>query len=255
VEDTISILNSKKQKLAATIHRPSKPGKFPAVILLNGFRGTKDEEDRKQLSIELAKNNIVAIRFDASGFGQSEGDTEKDYRLSNYFNDTEAVYDYLKQLPYVDKNHIGLYGHSMGAMLVVLFAAKYPEIQASVSVSPPNMMRTKNRLENIWVGWEENGYLEKVVDGKTVKIPLEFLTDTDTYNTLKEVTKIKKPILFILGTKDVNVLPEETKALYEKANQPKKLFIVDGMSHFYRDFPDKMTIVFSEILKFYKKYL
>ncbi len=143
MEETVSVLNIKNQKLATSIHRPIKEGKFPAVILLNGFRGTKDEEDRKQLAIELAKNNIVAIRFDASGFGESEGDTDKDYRLSHYFSDTEAVYEYIETLPYVDSNHVGLYGHSMGAMLVVLFAAKYPDIQASVSVSPPYTMRTK----------------------------------------------------------------------------------------------------------------
>jgi len=207
------------------------------------------------LAIELAKNNIVAIRFDASGFGESEGDTQKDYRLSHYFSDTEAVYEYIKTLPYVDSNHMGLYGHSMGAMLVVLFAAKHPDIQASVSVSPPYTMRTKNRLKNVWIGWEKNGYLETVHNGKTVKIPWEFLADADTYNSLKEVTKIKTPILFILGTKDINVLPEETEALYKKANHPKQLFIVDGMDHFYKNFPDKLTIVINKIIKFYKKYL
>lgn len=255
MEETISVLNNKKQKLAASIHRPDKEGKFPAVILLPGFRGTKEEGHIKQLAMELAQNNIVAIRFDPSGFGDSDGNTEKDYRLSNYFSDTESVCDYLKKLPNVDSNHIGLYGHSMGAMLVVLFAAKHPEIQASVSVSPPHIMKTKNRLENVWHGWEKNGYLEKVRDGKTVRIPWEFLADAEVYNPLEEVTKIKTPILFIFGTNDANVLPEETKALYEKANEPKQLFIVDGMDHFYKNFPDKLTLVNNEIISFYKKYL
>ena len=255
MEERVSILNKKKQKLAAVIHRPTKHGQFPAIILLPGFRGTKEEGHIKELAVALAQNNIVAIRFDASGFGESEGDTEKDYRLSNYFSDTESVYAYLKTLPYVDRNHIGLYGHSMGAMLVVLFAAKHPEIQASVSVSPPYVMRTKQRIETIWIGWEKNGYLEKVRNGKTVKIPWEFLTDADKYNALQEVTKIKIPLLFILGTKDINVLPEETKALYEKANQPKQLLEVKAMDHFYKNFPEKLSFVNNEIIKFYKQYL
>lgn len=255
MEETIAVLNNKKQKLAVSIHRPVGQGQFPAVILLPGFRGTKEEGHIKQLAIELAKNNIVAIRFDPSGFGESEGDTEKEYRLSQYFRDTESIYDYLKLLPSVDSNHIGLYGHSMGATLVVLFAAKHPEIQASVSVSPPPVMGTKHRIETVWIGWRKNGYLEKVRNGKTIKIPWEFLADADHYDALTEVVKIKTPLLFILGTKDINVLPEETKALYEKANQPKQLFIVDDMDHFYKNFPDKLAIVNNEILKFYKKYL
>ncbi len=207
------------------------------------------------MATELANNNIVAIRFDPSGFGESEGDTEKDYRLSHYFSDTEAIYDSIKTLPYVDSNRVGLFGHSMGALLVVLFAAKHPEIQASVSVSPPHTMQTKNRLENVWIGWEKNAYLETIRNGRTVKIPWEFLADADAYNSLKEVAKIKTPILFILGTKDTNVLPEETKALYEKANQPKQLFVEEDMDHFYKNFSDKLTLVNNEIIKFYNKYL
>jgi fermentation-respiration switch protein FrsA (DUF1100 family) len=102
---------------------------------------------------------------------------------------------------------------------------------------------------------EENGYLETLHKGETQKIPLEFLVNTDTYHSLEEVTKIKKPLLFILGIKDINVLPEETKALYEKANEPKKLFVVDDMEHFYDKSPDILSIVNTEILKFYKKFL
>jgi dienelactone hydrolase len=93
VEETISILNNKKHMLAALIHKPAKKGKFPAVILLPGFRRTKDDVLIKQLAIKLANSNIVAIRFDPSGFGESEGEIERDYRLSNYFSDTESVYD------------------------------------------------------------------------------------------------------------------------------------------------------------------
>jgi uncharacterized protein len=255
MEETITIPNIKGLQLAASLHRPDKEGRFPAVIVLPGFRGSKEEEHIKSLATALAQHDIVTIRFDASGWGDSEGTAENDYRLSNYFNDTESVYEYLKALPYVDTNHIGLFGHSMGAMLVVLFAAKHPEIKASVSVSPPYVMKTKNRVEHVWVGWKKSGYLEKEWHGKTVKIPWEFLDDAGKYNALKDVPKIKTPILFILGTADVNVVPDETKALYEKANEPKELFEVDGMDHFYKKDPEKLMTVFNKILEFYKKNL
>lgn len=255
MEERVHIFNKKNQKLAAIIHRPQGQDKFPAVILMHGFTGNKEEQHIKQLAVDLANNNLVAIRFDASGYGESEGITEQDYRLTNYFSDAESVYDYLKTLPYVDKDHIGIFGHSMGAMLVVLLAAKYPEIKASVSVSPPSNLDTHYRLKGIWKEWKEKGYLEKINNGKNVKIPWEFLEDAKRYNALEEASKIKSPILFILGAQDVNVLPEETKELYEKANEPKELFIVDGMDHSYKNFPDKLAIVNKKILEFYKKYL
>lgn len=256
MEEKVYIFNKKSQKLAAVIHRPPTQGKFPGVILMCGFTGNKEEKHIKQLAIDLANNNFVAIRFDPSGYGESEGSTERDYRLTNYFSDTESIYDYLKTPSYVDQNRIGIFGHSMGAMLVVLFAAKHPEIKASVSVSPPYNLGTHYRLKGtFWKGWKEKGYLEKVDNGKTVKIPWEFLEDAKKYNVFKEVSKIKSPILFILGDKDINVLPEETKELYRKTNEPKELFIADGMDHYYKNFPDKLAIVNEKILRFYKKYL
>ncbi|MDO8582926.1 MAG: alpha/beta fold hydrolase [bacterium] len=256
MEEKVFILNKKNQKLAAVIHRPQTQGKFPAVILLHGFTGNKEEQHIKQLAIDLARNNFVAIRFDASGYGESEGTTEKDYRLTNYFNDAESVYEYLKNLAYVDKDHIGLFGHSVGAMLTILFAAKHPEVIALAPVSPPYQLETHYRLRGIWKNWKDTGYVEKKErNGRMVKIPYAYLEDAKQYNALDEVSKIKNPILFILGTKDINVIPEETEKLYEKANQPKELFVVDGMDHFYKNFPDKLTIVNKKILEFYKKYL
>ena len=255
MQEKVYIPNKKKQKLAAIIHTPQTRGKFPAVILLHGFSGDKEEEHIKQLAVELVNNNFVAIRFDASGYAESEGTAEEDYRLTSYFSDAEFVYSYLKNLPYVDNDRIGLFGQSVGAMLVILFAAKHLEIKASVSVSPPSNFYKHYRLRGIWKGWKEKGFLERQSYGKIVKIPYAYLEDAKQYDALKEVSRIKNPVLFILGTEDINVIPEETKELYKKANEPKDLFIVDGMDHYYKNFPDKLAVVNKKVLEFYKKYL
>ncbi len=255
MEEKVYILNPKNQKLAAVIHRPKADGKYPAVVLLHGFTGNKEEGHIKQLAVELADNGFVAIRFDASGYGESEGDTEKDYRMTNYFSDTKSVYDYLRNLPYVDPDRIGIFGHSLGGMLVVLFAAKHPAIKAVVPVSAPYHLETHYRLKGIWNGWQEKGYREAKSNGKTVRIPWAFLEDAKRYNALVEVRKIKGPILFIVGTSDVNVLPKETQKLFEEANEPKELFVVRGMDHYYKNFEEKLVIVNEKVLKFFKKYL
>lgn len=243
MEEKVYILNKKKQKLAAVIHTPKSRGKFPAIILLHGFTGDKEEKYIKQLAVDLAINNFTAIRFDASGYGESEGKTEDDYRLTNYYGDAESIYGYLKNLPYVDKNRVGIFGHSMGAMLVILFAAKHPELKALASVSPPSNLETHYRLKGIWKGWKEKGYLLRKKKWKIVKIPWAFLEDAKQYNALSEVSKIKSPILFILGSEDANVLPEETEALYEKANEPKGLFVVEGWIIIIKTFPISLRLL------------
>lgn len=81
------------------------------------------------------------------------------------------------------------------------------------------------------------------------------MEDAEKYNALDYVSKIHSPILIILGTKDDDVLPAETKTIYEKANQPKELFEFEGMTHDYKNYPDKLRIVNEKVIGFYKKYL
>lgn len=255
MEEKITIKNKKGLKLATVIHRPVADGKYPAVVIIHGFTGNKEELHLKQLAIDLAENGYVALRFDASGYGESEGKTEDEYRMTNNFNDVESVYEYLKSLPYVDADRIGVFGQSLGGLLVVLFSARHPEIKASVSAQPPYQLETHYRMKGHWDGWEKQGYIEKESNGKTIRLPFEYLEDAKQYNGLDVVDQIKTPILFILGTKDINVLPEETKDLYAKANEPKDLLEVDGMDHYYKNFPDKLRLVNDKIILFFKKNL
>lgn len=255
MEEQVKIPNKKGLKLATVIHRPKAEGRYPAVILIHGFTGNKEELHIRQLGVDLANSGFVAIRFDASGYGESEGDTETEYRLSNNLSDVESIYEYLEKLFYVDPDRIGVFGQSLGGQLSVLFAANHPEIKAVVPAQPPYELETHYRIKGIWQEWKDQGYMEKETGGKKVRLPLEYLDDARQHNALDVVDQIKTPILFILGKEDVNVLPEETRALYEKANQPKELMEVEGMDHYYKNFPDKLALVNKKVIEFFKKNL
>lgn len=255
MEEKVTILNKKGLKLSTVIHKPKLQGKYPCVIVIHGFTGDKEELHMKQTAMDLARNNIIAIRFDASGYGESEGETESEYRLSNHMSDIRVVYNYAKTLPEVDPKRIGLYGQSLGAMMAVLFAANNPDIKASVAVSPPYHMETHYRLKGIWKDWKNDGFLKKETEKGEVKIPWVFLEDSRSYDALKVVDKIHSPILFIIGSKDINVLPEETQKLYKQANQPKELFVVEEMDHFYKNVHGHLKLVNEKIVSFFKTNL
>ncbi|MCR4403349.1 MAG: alpha/beta hydrolase [Firmicutes bacterium] len=108
------------QKLIGVLHRPARPvtpdhDKAPAVVLFHGFTGTKVERHRifVKTAEALAREGIVALRFDFRGSGDSEGDFE-DMTLPGEISDARASLDYASGLPGVDGNNLGILGLSMG---------------------------------------------------------------------------------------------------------------------------------------------
>lgn len=256
-EIPIHIKNARGLMLSGILHLPRGEGKCPAIIHLHGFTGYKEEENSVELARELTKQGFIVLRFDASGDGESEGTLTDDYRITNYLQDIDAIYDFIRQHPRVDKNRIGVWGHSMGAMLAIIWGSKHPEIKAVCSVSAPIEMGTTDWLAQFMGKWKRNGWFTKIsTSGRgTKKIPWAFAQDAQKYKTLDYVGNVRSPLMVILGLAEDTVPPEHTRAIYKKANQPKELIEVEGMSHDYKKFPQQIRYVNSKIIPFFEKYL
>jgi len=64
-------------------------------------------------------------------------------------------------------------------------------------------------------------------------IPLEYVDDTVQFHPEWVVDKIApRPILFITTDDDRLVPPEESRALYARAGEPKKLVVLEGFGHY-----------------------
>jgi hypothetical protein len=59
----------------------------------------------------------------------------------------------------------------------------------------------------------------------------------------------------VVGGKDVDVLPNDSKQIYERAPEPKKLLEVAGMDHDYKNNPALVTRVNEAIIDFMGQYL
>lgn len=110
MKNNINVKNSKGLKLSAVVEVPTFEKTYPCVLLLHGFKGYKDEATYVSLASELSKTGIASVRFDASGFADSEGTIKEDYRFGNYVDDVESVYKWIVRQDYVDVKKIGVCG-------------------------------------------------------------------------------------------------------------------------------------------------
>lgn len=258
MQESPSISNPHGLRLATLIDTPTPLTKHPAVILLHGFTGYKEELHIAQLAQTLAHNNIVAIRFDASGFGESEGTLEHDYRLSNYYQDLEVVYNWLKKQDYVDTDRIGIWGPSMGGLLSIAWGSNHREISAICAVSPPTHMGESDFLSTIREQWQQSGWWEHTSSKYgTIKVPYAFLEDAQDYNALNYIPQLtNRQILIIAGSRDEIVPPHDSKKIFDALSGSTKRFVeVEGMGHLFKNDPNHMQQVTDLSLDFFTNYL
>ena len=89
---------------------------LPAVVLTHGYLNNR--EMQLQNAIELARRGFVVLTVDREGHGNYENTGEQSALMA-----TSGLYDsvkYLYNMDYVDKDKIGISGHSMGGMTTAM---------------------------------------------------------------------------------------------------------------------------------------
>lgn len=129
-------------RLAGTLTVPAGEGPFPAVLLITGS-GPQDRDETllghrpfAVLADHLTLNGIAVLRVDDRGVGESTGDftaaTSEDFA-----DDAEAGFRWLRARPEVDRARVGLLGHSEGAIVAPLVAAREPAVAFLVLLAAP----------------------------------------------------------------------------------------------------------------------
>jgi len=119
--------------LAGTLTLPEKEGNFPAVILISGSGPQNRDEELLGhkpflvLSDYLTKNGIAVLRFDDRGTAESTGNFATATSL-DFAKDVEFAIKYLQTRKEINKNKIGLIGHSEGGIIAPIVAAESKDI-------------------------------------------------------------------------------------------------------------------------------
>ncbi|EKN63242.1 alpha/beta hydrolase [Schinkia azotoformans] len=287
---------SEGYKLEGTVYLPDdyvEGEKRPAIIPNSGYNGFNEFYPRL-FARNLTEAGFVCLGFDYRGFANSEGENGR-VILDEQVEDIMNAITFLQVQPEVDSERIGLIGWGMGGSNVVRVAAKDKRVKAVAALN--GFYDGERWLKSIhsYVEWMEivktveQDRITRVTTGKSeladpfIHYPLDPATDdyvqkelaplspfgkqtqiqfTDSIMNMnaEKVAKEISPIPLFVGHGKDNLLHplEESKGLYEAAQEPKQFYLIDGKHNdfMYHEHPvfqsltSELTLFFNTNLNF-----
>jgi hypothetical protein len=231
---------SGKNKIGCRIYLPKENSIFPSVVFMHGSGG-EGMFANQYLAEYLASKGIVTLIQDKQGVGKSSGN----WTMANFddlTNDYVNAVNFLKTFKKVNKNQIGIYGHSQGGTLAPLVASKSNSVSfviaaASVgdTVYKQDLYRVENNLKSndftkadiqeamvyyrLWldmartgIGFEKLDSLNNISNKKKwfewVEAPgkehwiWKYYLATGNYNSLDYWKEVTVPVLLVYGEND-----------------------------------------------------
>lgn len=148
--------------------------------------------------------------YDYEGYGRSEGDPSDEA----CFRDMRASVDYVRGRSDVDVDRIVYMGLSMGTFVSVYAAAEYRKPSCVILESPPASTEAL------------------VHDSYLLGIPASYVSDAPDFDSEKRIKNIGVPLFIMAGDDDDYVVFERNGSiLYDKAHEPKTLWLVPEAKH------------------------
>lgn len=209
-------------------------GRLPAVILLAGS-GVGDRDGFAfgvptlgQLAGALADAGFLVVRYDKRGYGQSGGRAES-ATISDYADDARAVVRWLLDRKDVDPKRIAIVGHSEGAWIGLLTAAREKRVAALATIDGAsstgaelNLEQQQYALSQLSLKPEERAQkiaLQKQIQSAVLTgagwdgIPANARHEADTpwfqsflaYDPSKVIKDLRQPLLIVHGGLDKQI--------------------------------------------------
>jgi len=232
-------------------YKPDEPGKIPAIIISHEFGSNMLSTSRYARKLCPLGYAVFIFDFCGSGSGKSTGRKSTDMSVITEKEDLSAVLDYVKGIPYVDKNHIVLGGSSQGGLVTALLAAErkdeiekiflyYPALSIPDDARRGSMLGSRIDLTNI---------PERFTVMHYVKLGKRYVEDVLDLEPWKEICTFDKPVLICHGTADRIVNITYARKAAEKYPKCRLVEIADAKHMFLLKGVKEAIIETTEFLK------
>lgn len=224
---------SEDHRLSAMIHVNSYTMyQTPIVICCHGF--TSEKIGSNQLMLNLAKTitaaGLIALRFDFTGSGESEGEFATDTVVSKWRQDLIHVVNWVRSRPEFEGLPVYLLGHSLGGLIVL--SHQDSPIAGRIVLAP--VVHPVDNFRNI-LGpalWQQSLAGKDVANflGKGFTIGPNFVADLveNQYEPLRRISELSAPLLVVHGSQDLVVPPVGSEELYRQYNGAKELAVIEA---------------------------
>jgi uncharacterized protein len=212
--------NNGENVFSGTLTVPDTLKKYPAVLLVTGS-GLQNRDEEifgfkifKMIADTLTSRGIAVLRYDDRGFGKSKGNV-KIATTYDFAQDALAGIKELAKFDYIDKNNIGIFGHSEGGAISNIIASQYPQlVKFIIMMSGPALSGTDIVLSQIEIINRNNAATDAEVEDalNTQKSLFKLLKENKTNDEIKD---------FLKGVylKAYYKLPDEKKKYISDTNQ------------------------------------
>jgi len=249
--------NNRGQKLVGILHIPTKfKGKKPAgVVLCHGHHDTKDRNHIKEIAAGLEKAGMMALRFDLSGNGESQGQFKKE-NYTQYIKDFNSAVDFMARL---GVNRIGVIGHSMAGTIILEEKSKDPRIHCIGLYNPVTYLKEvhqKDLKAKDYRKLKEEGYYSFVSahDGVEYFTYKPFFDDLRNHDPLKEARNVTCPVIIYQSTEDSNMPVSHARDLYKALLTEVKFLKNMKANHNFQKKKIRQELV-KDIVYWFSKYL
>ena len=247
IRKNFSIMNPDSEIIRTEIHYREDVKNAPIVIICHGFKGFKDWAFFPVLAESLAHAGYISLTFNFSrnGIGANlynftELDLFEKNSYTHELSDLKCVVDAIASESIgkglVNPEQIGLFGHSRGGGVAILYTPTDPRIKTLVTWSA--IASIERYSEKEISRWKKSGYLE--IENKRTRqvmhIGENLLNDIQNnhkkLNIFAAAKNIEIPTLIIHGQNDEAVPVREAQEIYDHLGAPEKeLMLIEEASH------------------------
>ena len=230
MEQQVHFDNHLGESLAGTLHLPETPFDR-GVVLAHCFTCSRHTTLLREIARELAAAGIAALRFDFSGNGQSDGDFAQSTHTKQIVEVTAAA-DFLSEKGVL---WLGLAGHSMGAVVALLAAARLSTVRAVCCLAGrlSGMDASRYLTLDQRIELEQSGRTAFVSRGRELFLTLDFFSDAEKFDPAADLQGLKPPLLIVHGDADEIVPVSEAYGAHAQKSDGGKLAIIENADHMF----------------------
>jgi dipeptidyl aminopeptidase/acylaminoacyl peptidase len=172
----------------------------------------------------LHEAGYQVLLFSYRGHGLSDGNPMGFTYGALESEDVDAAVRYLNESRGIQR--IGAIGHSAGAVSIILSAARSPQIGAVVAAS------AFNSIEEIWQTNRPTLIPKPVLDLSMWMSEIRKGYSRNDVRPEDIIAQISpRPVLLIHGSDDKRITNDQAMRMFTSAQQPKRLWIIEGAGH------------------------